>query len=51
MDAHDAVPLLMTALEEMIEMATHHAMPEEERRRILREAREAVEEVKGTYRG
>lgn len=47
MDEYEAAPLLLQALEGMIEMATHHAMPEEERLRILREARETVAAVKG----
>jgi plasmid stability protein len=31
----------------MVEMATHHAMPEEERRQILRNAREIIAKAKG----
>jgi hypothetical protein len=47
MDEYEAAPLLLQALEDMIEMATHHAMPEAQRRQILRRAREIVAEVKG----
>ena len=47
MDEYEAAPLLLQALEDMIERATHHAMPEAQRRQILRRAREIVAEVKG----
>ena len=47
MDEYEAAPLLLQALEDMVEMATHHAMPEEERRQILRKARETIALVKG----
>jgi len=47
MDEYEAAPLLLQALEDMVEMATHHAMPEEDRRRILRDARETIAKAKG----
>ena len=47
MDEYEAAPLLLQALEDMVEMATHHAMPEEERRQILRHAREIIAKAKG----
>ncbi len=47
MDEYEAAPLLLQALEDMVEMATHHAMPEEDRRQILRNAREIIAKAKG----
>ena len=42
-----AAPDLRNALADMIEMATHHAMPEDERLIILRAARTALAKARG----
>ena len=47
MDEYEAAPLLLQALEDMVDMATHHAMDEDDKLRILREARALIAEVKG----
>jgi len=47
MDEYEAAPLLLQALEDMVDMATHHAMDEDDKRRVLRRARDIIAEVKG----
>lgn len=42
-----AAPELLAALAGMIEMATHHAMDDGEKRAILRAARAAIAKAKG----
>jgi hypothetical protein len=43
----NAAPELLAALADMVEMATHHAMPEDERLIILRAARTALAKARG----
>lgn len=42
-----AAPELLAALEAFIHMATHHAMPDEERRAILKQSRAAIAKARG----